>query len=163
MAVLREWKCAHHGSFESSHPICPNFGCESEAVEREFRTAVSIVSSGRRRFDNGIKQTVDGMRLGNLRTAHRDGDSSYGGDKARELGTEILWGDEVKKRPEFRGMGFDALTQQAQQPFSVQRRDGSVETLTDNNGMRQAANEVGITKRVLPKAERSIHKSDLKP
>ena len=42
VGVIKEWRCALHGPFEASHRICPAYGCLSESVEREFRTAPKI-------------------------------------------------------------------------------------------------------------------------
>jgi hypothetical protein len=36
MGVVRQWMCARHGIFECTHPICPAFGCDSEAVAPEW-------------------------------------------------------------------------------------------------------------------------------
>jgi hypothetical protein len=149
VAVIKEFSCIEHGEFESSHPICPNFGCNSKFVERVFLTAPGIGTAGRKRFDAGIRQSAEMMRISNFRSA-RGGETSYGGDKGKELGMELLWGKETEKKM---GRSFAQLTQTAQQPFEVAKRDGSGSLRLDrNNAMREAATEMGITRRRLPRA-----------
>lgn len=148
MAVVKEWTCLEHGEFDSTHPICPNFRCESKFVKQEFRTPVSIGTQFKKRFDAGIRKSADMMHISNFRTA-REGEAAYGGDKAKELGMEVLWGDESKKKM---GKSFAELTGIAQKPLIVQKRDGGELRLDRNNAMREAANEAGITRRAVPKA-----------
>jgi hypothetical protein len=149
MAVMREWSCLEHGEFEGSHAICPAFGCDSRAVKQEFRTPVGIRSGLTKRTDAGIRKSVDMYRLGNVRSA-RDGEASYGGDKGKELGMEVLWGNDVQRKM---GRSFAEMTGVAQQPLIVPKRDGSgVLRLDKNNAMREAATELGITRRVTPPA-----------
>jgi hypothetical protein len=149
MAVLREWACLEHGPFEGSHAICPALGCDSRAVSQEFRTPVGIRSGLTKRTDAGIRKSVDMYGLGNVRSA-REGEASYGGDKGKELGMEVLWGNDVQKKM---GRSFAEMTGVAQRPLIVKKRDGSgTLRLDQNNAMRQAATELGITRRVVPQA-----------
>jgi hypothetical protein len=137
--------CAfEHGPFEGSHGICPEFGCDSRAVTQEFRTAPGIRHSATSRTDAGIRKSVDMYKLGNVRSA-RDGEASYGGDKGKALGMEVLWGGDVQKKM---GRSFAELTGIAQKPLVVPKRDGSGSLRLDrNNAMREAATEYGITRR----------------
>jgi hypothetical protein len=149
LGVIKEWNCLEHGEFVGSHPLCPVLGCESRAVTRVFLTPPNIGSTALKRFDQGIARSADMYRISNFRSA-KAGEASYGGDKARELGMEVLWGNEVQKKM---GRSFAELTGLAQQPLVVPKRDGSgVLRMDHNNGMRDAATEVGITRRRLPKA-----------
>jgi len=144
MSVMKEWACLEHGAFEGSHGICPAFGCDSRAVSQEFRTAVGIRSSATRRTDAGIRKSVDMYGLGNVRSA-REGEASYGGDRGKELGMEVLWGDNVQKKM---GRSFAELSSSAQKPLIVPKRDGTGSLRLDkNNAMREAATEYGITRR----------------
>ena len=145
----QEWNCLEHGIFDSSHPICPNFGCESKFVTQEFRTAPTIGTSFRKRFDAGIRRSSDLMGGANFRTA-KAGEQAFGGQAAKDAGTEVLWGDQSRK---VLGRSFRELQAMAAQPLVVPKRDGSgVLRMDRNNGMADAANEVGITRRRLPKA-----------
>lgn len=147
--MIKEWACLEHGAFEGSHAICPEYGCNSAHVSQEFRTPVGIRSSATRRTDAGIRKSVDMYRLGDVRSA-RDGEASYGGDKGKELGMEVLWGSDVQKKM---GRSFAELTGIAQKPLEVKKRDGSGTLRLDrNNAMREAATELGITRRRVPHA-----------
>lgn len=146
--IVKEWHCIEHGHFESSHPICPNFGCDSEHVSRAFLTAPAHLSSATRRHAEGIRRSADMMGLSNFRSA-RAGEAAYGGDVGKELGQELLWGNEVQAKM---GKSFTDLTGMAHQPFSYTKADGSTETMTRNNALVEAATEMGITRRAIPKA-----------
>lgn len=69
MGVLKEFVCIVHGEFESSHPICPNYGCDSKGVSQEFRTPVRIGTQFRKAFDAGIRKSSEMMGGKNFRTA----------------------------------------------------------------------------------------------
>jgi hypothetical protein len=147
MGVLKEWTCIVHGPFESSHAICPNFGCDSKGVSQEFRTPVRIGSQFRKAFDAGIRKSSDMMGGKNFRTA-RAGDTAYGGDAAKEAGTELLWGDaQVKK---VMGRSFAELRSVAAKPLVINKRDGTQIRHERNNAMADAATTAGITQRRLP-------------
>ena len=148
MAVLKEWRCADHGEFDSTHPICPYSGCDSSFVLRELRTAPTIGSRMVKQHHEGLKRSSDMMKINNFRTA-REGEAAFGGEAAKKAGMQVLWGDESRK---VLGHGFAELTQIAQKPLTVHKRDGSAVTLTRNNGMADAATEAGITRRRVPKA-----------
>jgi hypothetical protein len=147
MAVIKEFACLEHGEFVGSHPICPAMGCDSKHVRQEFRTAPKIRHSGTSRTDAGIRKSVDMYGLGNVRSA-REGEASYGGDRGKELGMEVLWGNDVNKKM---GRSFAELSGAAHKPLTVQTNKGP-QTLTRNNAMREAATEMGITRRRIPKA-----------
>ena len=53
MAVIKEFICKAHGSFESFEPHCPH-GCKGSSVERQFLTA-----PGYPQKMNGIDRTLD--------------------------------------------------------------------------------------------------------
>lgn len=140
--VIKEWKCAKHGTFDGSHPICPALGCRSLKVERVFLTAPGVKSEFNTRHEQGIKKLAASYGQSDFRTA-RAGESS----KKHDLGQKLLWGSDVQKNL---GMDMNALTARTAQPFTVQRKDGATETVP--HGMRLAATELGITQRVLPPA-----------
>ena len=151
MAILKEWRCATHGSFDSTHPICPNFGCDSSQVEREFRTPVSVGSSLTRRTDASLRKSAEFMGISNWNSA-KEGESSFAGRAVQEnetVGSKVLWGNETEK---VLGRALPQLIGMAQQPFHHTRPDGTEVTLTRNNALAEAASEMGITTRALPKA-----------
>lgn len=149
MSVMKEWECPTHGCFESTHPLCPEIGCERE-VKRVFLTPPTVSDGMLKRFDRGIKKSVDMMGLGNLRSA-RGGEASYGNG-----GAGVLWGDDVKR---VLGVDMEALRQAAATPLTVTHRDGRKETV-DKSVMREMG-QAGITQRVLPKpAELTGHVQD---
>ena len=41
MAVMKEWRCAGHGEFESPKPVCPH-GCTGRFITREIRSAPGL-------------------------------------------------------------------------------------------------------------------------
>ena len=146
MAALKEWVCVEHGEFEASHAICPAFGCASEFVTQEFRTPVSIGTQFKKDFDAGVRKSADMMGTTRLKTA-KEGEASFKG--RAENGQELLWGDQCKK---VMGRSFAELAQVAQLPTTYKKRDGSAIVLTRNNGMREAATEIGVTSRRIPRA-----------
>ena len=156
---MKDWKCAAHGSFEGTHPICPEMGCLSEKVEREFRTPVSVSQGKYNRFDRGLRKTADMMHIPNWKTA-RAGETGFAGrGQDAPLGTQVLWGNEVGKAPGFEGKSFASLSAQAAQPLTevAQRMAPDVAAkdpyIVKNNGMRAAATTLGVTRQVLPPAE----------
>jgi hypothetical protein len=151
--ILHDFKCAKHGLFERSHPICPHLGCDSSEVTKVFLRAPGTVSSATRRFDAGIRNSAERMGISNFRSA-RAGEAAYGG----QAGKGLLWGDDVAKA--FPGMNFAQLQQRAAAGATMRLRNG--ETVTIPDGMRQAAAS-GITERVLPVAERTVHSADSGP
>lgn len=142
MSVIKEWKCAKHGTFDSSHPICPALGCRSDKVERVFLTPVGVKSEFVTRHEKGMRRLAEAYGQSDWKTA-RAGETSI---KA-PVGQKLLWGNEVQKEL---GMGITELTARTAQPFTVQRNDGKTETVP--HGMRLAATELGLTQRVLPPA-----------
>lgn len=157
MAVLKEFKCALHGDFEGTHPICPAMGCISENVERVFRTPVSISQGKYKRFDAGLRQTAERMGIGDFRTGH-EGDVSFAG--RAPIGQEVLWGDDAKQ---VMGKSFAEQMQAAQAPLHVPAIEAAKPNdphLTINNGMRTTATELGITSNRLPKAEVTLDRKD---
>lgn len=156
MAVMKEWRCKAHGDFPGTHPICPSMGCQSKNVERVFLTPPRIGNAQHKRFDAGMRNTADRMGITNWNDA-REGETSFSGRGAP--GTEVLWGSDIQK---VTGKPMQEMVNQAQAPLSVQRSDGTVDTLTDNNALRQVARESGITMNRIPTAERTVHKADQK-
>ncbi len=142
MSVIKEFRCDKHGDFEGSHPICPEFGCRSEKVERVFLTPVGIKSEFVTRHEQGIKKLAAAYGQTDFKTA-RAGEASI----KHPVGSQLLWGTDVKKTL---GMDMAQLTAQTAQPFTVTKKDGKTETVP--HGMRLAATELGITQRVLPPA-----------
>jgi len=159
MAMMKEWKCAVHGSFDGTHPICPEMGCESASVTREFRTAPAIHGGMTSRTDRGLRRTADMLGINNWKSA-RQGEVSFAGrGQDAPLGTEVLWGNEVAKHPAMGGRTFAQLTQAAATPLDASQLNIPPEKaatdpyITKNNGMRAAATTLGVTRNALPPAE----------
>lgn len=156
MAVMKEWNCLFCGPFEGTHPICPGNGCNSEHVMQEFRTPVGSRSDWTKRTDAGLRKSSEMYGINNFKSA-KAGDTSFSG-RAPTGSQQVLWGDDSKK---VLGKSFAELTQVAQKPFVLQKRDGSTVRLERNNAMREAATESNITRRRLPRAhEVSAHRSE---
>jgi hypothetical protein len=151
--ILHDWRCATHGQFEGSHPICPEMGCDSENVTKLFLKAPGIRSDFMKRHDAGIRKSAEMMGISNFRSA-RENEAAFGGDVGKP-GERVLWGNEVNK---VAGRPFAALTQQAEASNRFVLPTGKVDVVP--SGMRQAGNS-GITQRPLPQAERHVHKQDL--
>src|SRR5260221_11932751 len=110
MGVIKEFECKKHGHFESSHPICPNFGCRSADVQRVFLTPVGLKSDFVHRHEQGIKKLAESYGQSDFRSA-RAGEAS----KKRAVGQELLWGSDVKKNL---GMDMAELTAAPSTPFT---------------------------------------------
>lgn len=148
LGVIKEFRCLDHGEFEASHAICPALGCDSRMVVREFRTAPKVGTQFVKRFDAGIKHSADMYRISDFRSA-REGEAAYGGNVKDVNGNGVLWGDQCRK---VLGRSFSELSQIAQKPLVVERRDGSgAVTLTRNNALADAAESAGLTGRRLAK------------
>ena len=146
---MKEWECPAHGVFEGTHPLCPELGCEADCVQ-VFLTPPLIGDETLKRFNAGIKKSVDMMGLGNLRSA-RAGEAAYGNN-----GAGVLWGDDVKK---FLKVDMASLVNAAATPLQVTMKDGHTETI--NKSVMRELGQEGITKRVLPRpAETTAHVTD---
>ena len=150
--VIKEWRCKKHGTFDSSHPICPALGCKSDKVERVFLTPVGIKSEFVSRHEQGIKRLAAAYGQSDFKTA-RAGEASI----KHPVGQELLWGANIQKTL---GMDMNALVARTAQPFTVEKADGSRETVP--HGMRLAA-DLGIQQRVVPPAgELTVSKHESK-
>lgn len=134
---LFDWKCESHGVFEASHAICPALGCASKSVEKIFLKAPGFKSDLSKRIDASTRKTADMHNLNDIR-AVRPGESSFGGHLAS--GKEVLWGDDINRVSK---VSMPELVKQAAQPFVMDRKDGTKETVLP--GMYLAAKEAGLT------------------
>lgn len=154
--VIKEFICRDHGPFEGSHPICPSYGCLSEHVEREFRTAPAIGTGIVKRMDAGLSDTANRLGISNWRSA-RPGDSSFAGRASTEggadkpLGTEVLWGDAHAQR--VMGKGTQQMVGEASRVIAPRNIPASDPYTRVNNGVRAVANTTRVFERVLPHAE----------
>lgn len=148
MPVLKDFKCAKHGTFEGSHPICPHYGCLSEDVQVVHLRAPGHLSERTRRFDRGVRESARVMGRSNFRTT-KEGETSAVPYKS-DVGTEMLWGDESQKKY---GVNPGVLAAKAAEPFVYQPTDGPAVVLKDNNGLRQLTHETKLLHKVLPAAE----------
>ena len=106
----------------------------------QYRLAVRVPS---------LRKSAAMYGINNFQSA-KDGEMSFAGHANKELGMEVLWGNEVNKKM---GHSFAELSGLAQKPLVIEKRDGSGTLRLDrNNAMREAATEAGITRRRLPKA-----------
>lgn len=144
--LIKEWSCAQHGPFEGSHPICPEMGCDSSDVKREIRTAPATKSDATKRFDDGIRKTAEMYGQSDFKSA-RAGESS----KANSQASQVLWGDKAS-----RFLGRPLQQAHVPQQFNIQDREGNARVWTDKGGMATAADDIGITRSVLPPAERMV-------
>lgn len=106
--MLNDYKCAKHGLFEASHPICDAIGCDSSSVEKVFLKAPAVKSDYTKRFDAGIKRSADMYQQSDFKSA-REGELA----KANNRASELKWGDSAAQ---FLGQpGVDSLTRAAPQ------------------------------------------------
>lgn len=162
--ILNDWKCPRHGDFEASHAICPTFGCDSTGVVKIFKKAPGVISAATRRFDTGLKQSAASYGLSDIRSA-RAGEAAYGGKHSNG----VLWGDQVNQimRPGGTLPGLMAAAGGAYKRPDGRTEYGSAYKMPDGStqvvphGMRQAATEIGVTKRALPRAERIVDPRDV--
>ncbi len=156
MTIIKEWKCAQHGSFEGTHPLCPAMGCFSEHVEREFRTPVSVSKGKYARFDRGLRDTADRMNISDFKTA-REGETAFAG--RAPIGQELLWGNDIQR---VMGRPLAEQINSAHTPLVAPANVAANDPyLTINSGMRAAANTIGITARKTPQAEFTAHRNDV--
>jgi hypothetical protein len=146
--ILKEWKCSIHGSFEGSHPICPSLGCESDDVQREFRTPVSIKSEITKYTDAGLQKTADVYGLSDMRNT--DGSSVRSNVP---IENQAVWGDS-------HGVQFESMMQKAQAPIVIKTKAGK-ELVAHNSGMVATSQATGnFGGRVVPPAEITVARSD---
>lgn len=140
--IIKEWKCPLHGSFDGSHAICPAYGCDSDGVEREYRTAPGIKSDSTKLTDAGFRRTADVYGLSDMN--NKDGQAVAGHE-----GSQAIWG--ADKLPSYGNM-----LEQAKAPLTVNGK-------TDKNRGMQLASELTGTfgGHVVPVAgEITVHKGD---
>lgn len=161
MAVLKDWKCPQHGTFESSHPICPNFDCDSKGVEQAFLKPPGYKSDWTKRFDQGIRRSADVYKVGDFKSA-RAGEAAIVRPPAQDK--LVYWGDEASMPQAAGGLGMsmEQMVQGAQRPYVVNQLNentGNYEQVRIPDGMRLASasgiNSFGMNKggSVIPKAE----------
>lgn len=164
--VIKEFRCAVHGDFEASHPICPAYGCRSESVERVFLTAPVIGTGVVRRTEAGMAETAARLGITNWKSAQRPGDVSFHGRGAQAvysggdapLGTEVLWGDASVQK--VMGKPLAQMAGETQRQLDVGGKAAGDAYTRVNNGMRATANTTRIFNGVLPAAEIKGSKSD---
>ena len=89
MAIMKEYRCFAHGSFDAEGPTCPH-GCTT-VVEREFRTPIAIKSSRTRNIDATLAALAKEFGYSDLSNASG---SVAGG--ARKPDFRPVWGDVPK-------------------------------------------------------------------
>lgn len=156
MSVVKEWFCGEHGDFESSHAICPQFGCASKEVIRVFKTPPKIRSGMTTRTDAGLRRTAESYNI-DLRTAS-EGESSKKNNRAAEM----IWGlDNAQKK-----LGMPDPAALLHRPTSYQVKDtdtGKLKTWTDKyGGMQEAGAIVGNTELFASRVEKTISKDEAK-
>lgn len=153
MGAIKEYRCETHGPFEGTHAICPEYGCDSAHVEREFRTPPAIRSATTGRTDAGLRQTADSYRI-DLKSA-REGESS----KVQKSG--LIWGLDNAGA----ALGVKGVEGMLHKPMSYERKDesGNVQKFVDKyGGMQHAASLVGNMSLFESKVSKTIAKADLK-
>jgi len=133
MPVIHEWECKEHGTFEGSHPICPNWGCKSDKVTKVFLTPRGIMSGTTKATDASVRRTAEQYGQSDFKSAKREGDSS----KAGNQGDQVLWGNagaQFLQKP---------LTQAAAPAsFNITNQEtGRKEVWKDYGGLPTVANE----------------------
>jgi len=146
--IIKEWRCADHGPFEGSHPICPAMGCSSENVSREFRTAPGFKSDMTKATDGGFDRMAQNYGMSDMSNAH--GRTVKGGNVDP---TAAIWGKEAI------GSQFDSMLNQASTPTKFTAKNGK-ELYADNMGMRAACKASGLDQKPLPPATIVGAKSD---
>jgi hypothetical protein len=86
---LFDWKCPRHGVFESSHPICPEMGCNHKGVEKIFLKAPGFKSDMTKRTDAGFEQTASKLNMTDM--SNRNGNSVK---QNASTATSTHWGTE---------------------------------------------------------------------
>lgn len=167
MSVIKEFRCALHGDFEGSHPICPHYGCTSDDVQRVFLTPPAISKGKYSRFEAGLRDTANRMNIRDWRSAHREGDVSFRGRQAEAMNDAdalkqgqpvMLWGQ--KHIQETMGVSMAAQMQAAAAPLRLETKTPNDPYLRVNNGMRATANTTKVFNNATPPAELTIHKSE---
>lgn len=148
--ILKEFRCAAHGDFEASHPICPHMGCESEHVERVFLTPVGLRSDRTKATDSTLDGIARDYRLSDMN--NRGGRAVLEGDPSA-----AIWGGQGVAN-------MDGMMKQASTPTVMRGADGR-EHVADNMGMRAAARAFDVDGKrsrrgPLPPAETTVVKSD---
>jgi len=105
--LIKEWRCATHGFFEGTLPLCPKMGCDSGQIERAFLTAPKTKSARTRVADHLINQLALDYGLSDI--------SNRGGSPAREprAGDNMLWGSAAASH----GFNMDNVRASAKAPI----------------------------------------------
>ena len=70
--VVKEWRCAQHGFFEGTDPICPQ-GCE-EDIMQVFLTPVAVKSSRTKKADKTLEQLALDYSMSDIKSV-REGEA----------------------------------------------------------------------------------------
>ena len=83
MAIVKEWTCMAHGAFDGPDQKCPH-GCGASMVQRAFRTAPAIQSSGYRTINTTMQALAAEHGLSDIRNraAVQDGTGMRRADAA---------------------------------------------------------------------------------
>lgn len=93
--MIKEWRCAAHGEFESKTGKCPA-GCSKRFVVQEFRTAPAIKHGRTREADRLTGALAKDFGLSDIST--KDGASVM--DNLRKKATDRpMWGDVPHNEP----------------------------------------------------------------
>ena len=76
MPVLKDFKCDHHGYFESRQPKCPMKGCTHEVFQVHLQ-APGLVSAKTKFTDKSSKQLANEFGMSNIKSA-REGENQAG-------------------------------------------------------------------------------------
>lgn len=68
MAVIKEWKCAGHGSFEGPEGICP-YGCPPRFVVQEFLTAPAVHDGVTAYTDKTLRGLAESVGLTDMKNS----------------------------------------------------------------------------------------------
>ncbi|MBV8648472.1 hypothetical protein [Paludibacterium sp.] len=145
--VIKEWECAKHGTFESTHPICPCLGCASENVKRVFLTPPSIRHEATTYTDNSFNDLARAYKLSDIN--NQDGQAAKSAADDCKWGMDAVGGVDMFKQATANGAGYETFQTESGKTVQV-----------DNMGMRLAARTSGIDKRVVPAADVKILASD---
>lgn len=147
--ILKEWKCPLHGTFESSDPICPSMGCESEGIERVFLTPPKIRHSSTTFTDQSFKDLATAYKLPDI--------NNKDGQPAKNAADDCKWGMDAIGGVD----NWKAATANGNQIEQFQTASGKM-VAVDNMGMRVACQQSKLDQKVLPAAKTTITATDAK-
>lgn len=142
MAVMKEWRCAAHGPFESPTQSCPH-GCSPSFVRREIRTVPGHVGTKTKRADWAINALAEDFGYSDIQgSPSRTNSIAEYATKNRKVKATPEWAEVPHAEPGFSRDPNIAVPKVNPQQFGMAPETGAQALLTGRKGRPIPTKEV---------------------